>query len=329
MAIRDWLKTERQPADLYDLLGRRRFDPHREELLEGVRTAYADLLPYQNHADPQVAARAVKLQRELGRAEDILSDPQKIEAHHGKIVASFREAYGAICGDPSVPWSLDGVQEWLEAEGNVVPDQLPAVAEAVLKAQGDTLVLGVAETQAVEPVLSPSYAALQPSSKSGRPRSRRLFHGLWTKEWGVTAIATTLLGILALAGYHAAGWFGGDPMAGAIDRGSSSTKTRAASGTVTPTAQDKAWEGKLLDIRSHGNELHVLVGTVLPSTNPGGPSLVEAFTPDAAVSRAWQHDFPAGMMREGFSWAIWSGSKAKRSRPRRETSAFASNRTRG
>jgi len=131
MAVRDWLETDARPADLYELLGRPRFDPHREELSAAVRAAYAELLDYQNHADPAIVRRAVQLQMELGRAADVLSSPAKLQAHCDSILDRLRLEYERAKG-AGPPWSPARLRTWLSAGQSVYPERLDTTVQSLL-----------------------------------------------------------------------------------------------------------------------------------------------------------------------------------------------------
>jgi WD40 repeat protein len=151
MTIRDWLDSERQPADLYELLGRRRLDPHREQLLQVIRAAYTELLPYQNHEDPEVGHQAMRLQMELGRAEDILSDPEKCQAHHEMIVERIRGLYAQAKGDAETDWDVGRLRWWLERQMWVHPRSSEAVARAICSLPDDTLAAGFRDSAEAQP----------------------------------------------------------------------------------------------------------------------------------------------------------------------------------
>jgi hypothetical protein len=103
--IGEWLQRDPQPIDVYALLGRPRFDPDRQQLLVDVRVAYSELLPYQNHTNPELVCRALRLQMELGRAEAIISSPEKLRAHHIQLVEDLRAAYATAKGERAAEWS--------------------------------------------------------------------------------------------------------------------------------------------------------------------------------------------------------------------------------
>jgi len=151
MTIRDWLDTDRQPADLYELLGRRRLDPHREQLLQVIRAAYTELLPYQNHEDPAVGHQAMRLQMELGRAEDILSDPEKCQAHHEMIVERIRGLYAQAKGGTEADWDVGRLRWWLERQMWVHPRSSEAVARAICSLPDDTLAAGFRDGAEAQP----------------------------------------------------------------------------------------------------------------------------------------------------------------------------------
>lgn len=145
-AIHGWLNRDTQPADLYELLGRPRFDPDREALLAIVRTAYASLLPYQNHSERRLSRRAVELQRELGRAEGILSDPKKLRVHHDMILERLSSACDEARRIAAEPWSQQRLCEWLRQQA-VHPDRISWVASCLSLRVAETLVLDHCETE--------------------------------------------------------------------------------------------------------------------------------------------------------------------------------------
>jgi sulfatase modifying factor 1 len=131
VSVRDFLHTERQPTDIYDLLGRPRFDPDREALASLIRSAYGELLPLQNHRDPKMARRAMQLQLELGRAQDVLSHDGKLKGHHRQILDALRTAYLAARGEAQEDWVLGRLKFWLRGVGSVHPACLNVVARLV------------------------------------------------------------------------------------------------------------------------------------------------------------------------------------------------------
>jgi len=171
--IRDWLETERQPADVYELLGRLRFDPDRQQLLAAVRSAYAELLPYQNHADPRIARRAIQLQRELGNAENILSNADKLQAHHQAILTDLREAYVKTKAGGE-DWSRQRLQSWLNQEQRVHAIRVEPVARVLSASGGESLDFEFPETTAVKPVIQrPKREERRHETEASPPVARR------------------------------------------------------------------------------------------------------------------------------------------------------------
>ena len=131
-SIRRWLEADRLPADLYELLGRRRFDPDQSALLAATRAAHRELLPYQNHPDAAKARRALALLIELGRAEDVLTHANKMRAYHEQLLDRLREAYGRLPGPAEDVWTLAHLQGWLSGVAGVHPQAVAAVAQSLL-----------------------------------------------------------------------------------------------------------------------------------------------------------------------------------------------------
>jgi len=136
--IPKWLDKEAQPSNLYELLGHPCFDPRHQDLLETVRSAYAELLPYQNHADAAVARRAMQLQMELGRAEATLADPDKLRAHDAAVIGRLRESYAAACGGEPPPWDAARVRQWLQQRHCVHCDRLDWAERTIVAAATET-----------------------------------------------------------------------------------------------------------------------------------------------------------------------------------------------
>ena len=120
-AIREWLKSDARPANLYDLLGVRRFDPDCAKLLETVRQACRELRSYQNHRDPHVVDRAAQLQRELQRAEATLVDSGRLLSHHLEMIDCLRRLLETATDDAGQYWDRVQVETWLVERQRVHP----------------------------------------------------------------------------------------------------------------------------------------------------------------------------------------------------------------
>ena len=288
--IRIWLESDRQPADLYELLGKLRLDPDVTGLSAAIRARYADLLPYQNHEDRRVARRAVELQRELGRAEDTLSDPHKLQAHHEAVLQRLRDAY-ARAKEQGGPWTGDRLRSWL-VEQAVHPARIEAVAKLLSSVLDETQTVAPHETQSLD------------ADAVDAPRT-----GYVLEEPG-TGITTT----------DSPGRQGPPPQQGSpsapvpsapvVPGRPAERKPRApaAPGEAAGPASrfrrigwglaiggmvilllvilavffsgNETWRGELLQVRGHEGEVHLLVETESGSAG-GRPSLVEAFTHDS------------------------------------------------
>ena len=127
-SFRDWLKDDGEPADLYHLLGRLRFDPDREGMAADVLVALDDLVPYQRHHHPRLARRAARLERLLALAEQILADGDRLQAYGDVLQRRLREAYLQAAARDQQPWTADRLLHWLEREQWVHPYALAATA---------------------------------------------------------------------------------------------------------------------------------------------------------------------------------------------------------
>lgn len=127
-SFRDWLSNDREPADLYQLLGRLRFDPDREGLLADLRAAYRMLGPYENHPDQRRSERASQLRRLLSYAEEVLTAPQRLDDYRQSLLDTLSDAREKANARPSERWGTDQLLRWLEREQWVHPYALAAIA---------------------------------------------------------------------------------------------------------------------------------------------------------------------------------------------------------
>lgn len=127
----NWLDEDREPADLYQLLGRLKFDPDQAGLRAAVRAMYGELLPYQNHADPSIARRALRLLHALGEAEAQLTQPERLDEHHSMILGRLRHAFQEAGGPSLLPG--DRMREWLRRQ-SVHPSQFEETARRIREA---------------------------------------------------------------------------------------------------------------------------------------------------------------------------------------------------
>jgi len=145
--IHDWLSGTRLPEDFYELLGKPRFDPDREQLLAAIRTTYAELLPCQNHENPRIAGRAIELQKVLGHAVDVLSDRAKLHEHNEVVLRRLRETSTQVARQSGQAWDARRLETWLIREGRVHFDRAGPVARYLLASGDETIAidLGVGE----------------------------------------------------------------------------------------------------------------------------------------------------------------------------------------
>jgi len=152
--IVDWLQHDREPADLYELLGEARFEPSRRRLLAAAHACYRALLPYESHTDPRVAGKATGLLRRLASADGILRDPAKLRAQHRAILDSLRAAYAQAGGDRFTSAEL---ADWLRQQ-SIHPDRIGIVARMLAAPREETQSFSLAATQHSVP-LSPGEPA--------------------------------------------------------------------------------------------------------------------------------------------------------------------------
>lgn len=113
--ISRWLDDDRQPRDYYELLGRRRFDSDTAGLLSALKHAKREVLPYQSHAQVEVARRALALLKLLRRAEEVFSDAAKHASYDQELARAAAPdpepqrgpAAGSGGGEALATWLLD------------------------------------------------------------------------------------------------------------------------------------------------------------------------------------------------------------------------------
>jgi WD40 repeat protein len=127
----DWIGGARPPGDLYELLGRPRFDPDADGLLAVVRAAHRRWRPYLDHRRPEVARRAQDLLTQLGRARDVFGDPAKHAVYDQDLTRSLAEDYRRRQGAPTRPWRVESLRRWLAEERDVHPARLDAILAAL------------------------------------------------------------------------------------------------------------------------------------------------------------------------------------------------------
>jgi len=305
-AIRDWLANDKRPANLYDLLGKPWFDPDRAELFEAIRTAYAELLPYQNHQDRKVAERAVQLQKELGRAESVLSDPKRLMSHHQEMVGHLRRVFETASEEADQYWDSAQVERWLVEQQGVHGEAATSVGRA-LTSPGKTVLDVVPSGKWKEDA---SRIAREPAdmTKTKPPRPRRLMDAFGTEVeiFGVNMSAGVFGFLLLLAGAVTAvcvlaPWrrdeeqIAGKPSIRSPPAPRAVTVLKKTTRPGLPSApagsdqqnaskrsgETRTFEGRLAEIRGHAGEIHLLIVDVAALPN----RMLEAFTRDYSFAR--------------------------------------------
>ncbi len=120
MPISDWIRRDEPPEDYYALVERQRFDPATEALIEAVRKANKQLLPYQNHAKIAVRTRALLLMKALAQADLTFADPNRRSTYDRalavKLLGRFRPGQG---------YDSMRLGNWLVEQEGVHPGSLP------------------------------------------------------------------------------------------------------------------------------------------------------------------------------------------------------------
>ena len=130
--LRQWFDSDENPADFYQLLGKPRLDPARDELLDAVRSAYRALHLIENHAAATRLPRARLLQKMIVEAEQVIGAEAQWRAYNESLAARLRAQYVAGAGrDPST-WRMENLRLWLARTQNVHPSRVDELVAAFL-----------------------------------------------------------------------------------------------------------------------------------------------------------------------------------------------------
>jgi hypothetical protein len=307
--IVDWLQHDREPADLYELLGEARFEPSRRRLLDAAQACYRKLLPYEGHADLRIAGKATELLRRLAAADGVLRDPEKLRTQHRAILENLRAAYARAGGDRFTPAEL---ADWLRQQ-SIHPERIEIVARMLGAPRDETQSLSLAATQRYDnpsaeeasddfslEELAPAQEELHnppsldvPGEKG--PGAEPIFaepvppepeRPFWSEpERAVDRPATSPpFGTRrSRRGMPQLGWIALAGVTGAILTGV--LVVVLVSGSV------ETWRGTLLQVRGQGDETHLLLQLA-------GQARLEAVTRDARVARALDDCWSAEEIRE-------------------------------
>ncbi|MCI0460527.1 MAG: hypothetical protein L0Z62_26535 [Gemmataceae bacterium] len=99
--------------------------------MRAIQDANRELLYYQNHADPAVAQRAMRLLAEVGRASRTFEDPSRLQAYNGELAQRLRQEFAQQYGESPFGWDQQAVRRWLLREQEAHPDSMPQLLEAI------------------------------------------------------------------------------------------------------------------------------------------------------------------------------------------------------
>ena len=321
--IRHWLESERRPANLYELLGRPTFDPDRPGLLAAVRAAYAQLLPYENHKDREISARAMGLLKELGRAEDLLSDAGKLRVHHAAILDDLRDICAAARAASPQPWDAARLRAWLEERG-VHPHQLNWVVHSLWLSEDETVDLASCRTQPQGPPADEKREAfvLEEARASGKPAAP--FAGAGPPAAAAPPSDPVVAEVVAEKALAGAAKEQRRP-AGRRRRDTADARRRrgllwvlCVSGGIwlllvvsvwLIAGTTDTWRGRLLEVRGREGEIHLLIGL------DGGASgaaarYLEAFTNNRDFAREIADYGAADEVPSGGDLVVVEGKRA-------------------
>ena len=167
--ILEWLERAHHPGDIYELLGKQRFDPNVAGLQSAVANATREIMPYQGHSDSGKAQRAMRLLTDLGGADTVLADPEKLKKHDVQILDYLFDEYAADHGQDPQKWDQKQLTTWLKKSWDVHLDSLQNVVEQLCPAT---------------PEASNTGATSQSGRKQSGPQQRRRQAGRKRKSGG-------------------------------------------------------------------------------------------------------------------------------------------------
>lgn len=110
----EWIKAGTLPSDLYQLLGRPRFDCGREALLRAIQDCTRALHRLQN-LPGELAKRVQQMQLQTAEAQSVFSDDTRWQEYDERLVAQWGDQYAAKCGRDATRWRRDDLRRWLAA----------------------------------------------------------------------------------------------------------------------------------------------------------------------------------------------------------------------
>ena len=132
--ILSWLDREDWPGDVYELLGRKRFDPDMAGMCDEVTAGAREVLPYQTHADSAKAMRAMRLLTEfVGRAADVFSSAEKVGEENDRLYHEIRNRWIADNGEDASNWKRDALVMWLSEDADVHDQSVDEIADVLPK----------------------------------------------------------------------------------------------------------------------------------------------------------------------------------------------------
>jgi hypothetical protein len=134
--LRQWFDSDENPSDFYQLLGKPRLDPARDELLDAVRSAYRALHSIENHAASERLPRARLLQKMIVEAEQVIGAEAQWRSYNESLAARLRTQYVAGAGrDPST-WRMENLRLWLARTQNVHPSRVDELVASFVAPAG-------------------------------------------------------------------------------------------------------------------------------------------------------------------------------------------------
>ncbi len=121
-----FLNDRRDPANFYELVGQKKLEPDTNLLSKATLIQYRELHHYQDSRDKAKAIRAMALQQEVGKAQQIFQDEQLKTSYDRQLIQYMSKLLAEITA--SGAWSRDQLNTWLREEQAVAEARIDEVA---------------------------------------------------------------------------------------------------------------------------------------------------------------------------------------------------------
>jgi WD40 repeat protein len=157
----EWIEGGELPIDDYQLAGIDRFHPRGDEVLSSLAALTAENQAYLCHWQPQIAAKAIAIQRRLDMARQTFATPTAHQAYDEWLAGQIRIAYAREFQNGGIAATPETVRRWLRLAQHVHASRIEPLTLRLTRANR-----GAAEpaTKAQPPAATPAVVtALVPT----------------------------------------------------------------------------------------------------------------------------------------------------------------------